>query len=151
MIKKIKVCFCFFILITSISILAPRKNVYGQEEKPKVNLIVDNIKYKQGDYINVNINIDECDNLKEIKIGLNITSDWEEFIKFSSALEINENFGVSNILVNEVSEEGFRLHIQKNNEINQKQLGTLKLLCTKDIENIVSYLEENVTVYLFLV
>ena len=148
MIKKLKGCFFFFILLISISIFAPKQNVYGLEEI-QVNFIVDNVKYKKGDYIYLTINISDCERLKEIKIGLNKTKDFEDHIEFFGSFEINESYGISNILVNEVVEEGFRLHIQKNNMTNQHQLGTLKLLCIKDIENIITYLEENVTVYLF--
>ena len=53
-------------------------------------------------------------------------------------------------LVNEVNnDEGVKLYLQKENDLLQNKICSLKLICKNDIEDIISLIANNLTIYLF--
>ena len=114
------------------------------------NIIFDNLNYNKNDTIYISLNIFNVYKVNEIKLGINNSSEIDTFVDFDNNIEVNKSSGFSKELINEANNnEGIRLYLQKESEIIQETICSIKLTCEKDITDIVKLISSNLTIYLF--
>ena len=128
------------IIIISMLFLSPWKTVvHASDVDIEVNFIFEHLTYTKGDTIKLSLNIENGHQVDEIKMGINCSNDITSFIDFANNVEVNKSSGFTKELVNEAgNDEGVKLYLQKENELLQRKICSLKLICKNDIEDIIS-------------
>lgn len=145
--KKFLFVFSFIFLLC---LLLGQSIVNANDESVKVNVIFEHLSYSEGDYIHIRINIINIEKVNEIKLGISNSNDFDKFIDFTEAVTVNKSSGFDDELINEVNDTlGIRLHLQKSGDTLQENICEIKLLCQKDISDIISIIKKELTIYLF--
>ena len=118
-----------------------------------VYFIVSENKLEKKDELVVNINIDNFDDVDEIKIGINITNNICPVIINDGYYELSDNSVFTNVLINTLDEEKIlKLHVCKETSealSYQNNIATLKFTCLDNVTDAISLFKDNITLYLF--
>ncbi len=145
-----KLIYLLSIIISLLFLLPWKTVVHASDIDIEVNFIFEHLTYTKGDTIKLSLNIENGHQVDEIKMGINCSNDITSFIDFANNVEVNKSSGFTKELVNEAgNDEGVKLYLQKENELLQRKICSLKLICKNDIEDIISLIANNLTIYLF--
>ena len=134
-----KLIYLFSIIISLLFLLPWKTVVNASDVDIKVNFIFEHLTYTKGDTIQISLNIENGHQVDEIKMGINCSNDITTCIDFASDVEVNKSSGFTKELINEVNnDEGVKLYLQKENDLLQNKICSLKLICKNDIEDIIS-------------
>ena len=145
-----------FISILSMYTLVIVNNHYVDAlstDNINVYFIVSENKLEKKDELVVNINIDNFDDVDEIKIGINITNNICPVIMNDGYYELSDNSVFTNVLINTLDEEKIlKLHVCKETSealSYQNNIATLKFTCLDNVTDAISLFKDNITLYLF--
>lgn len=145
-----------FISILSMYTLVIVNNHYVDAlstDKINVYFIVSENKLEKKDELVVNINIDNFDDVDEIKIGINIANNISPVIMSDGYYELSDNSVFTNVLINTLDEEKIlKLHVCKETSealSYQNNIATLKFTCLDNVTDAISLFKDKITLYLF--
>lgn len=145
-----------FISILSMYTLVIVNNHYVDAlstDKINVYFIVSENKLEKKDELVVNINIDNFDEVDEIKIGINIANNISPVIMSDGYYELSDNSVFTNVLINTLDEEKIlKLHVCKETSealSYQNNIATLKFTCLDNVTDAISLFKDKITLYLF--
>ena len=145
-----------FISILSMCTLVIVNNHYVDAlstDKINVYFIVSENKLEKKDELIVNINIDNFDDVDEIKIGINIANNISPMIMSDGYYELSDNSVFTNVLINTLDEEKIlKLHVCKETSealSYQNNIATLKFTCLDNVTDAISLFKDKITLYLF--
>ena len=145
-----------FISILSMYTLVIVNNHYVDAlstDKINVYFIVSENQLEKKDELIVNINIDNFDDVDEIKIGINITNNISPVIMSDGYYELSDNSVFTNVLINTLDEEKIlKLHVCKETSealSYQNNIATLKFTCLDNVTDAISLFKDKITLYLF--
>ncbi len=148
--------FKIFISILSMYTLVIVNNHYVDAlstDKINVYFIVSENKLEKKDELVVNINIDNFDDVDEIKIGINIANNISPVIMSDGYYELSDNSVFTNVLINTLDEEKIlKLHVCKETSealSYQNNIATLKFTCLDNVTDAISLFKDKITLYLF--
>ena len=149
--KIFKLMISFFVCIFIFSI--DNHEVKALSTIPNVYFIVSNESVNKKDELILNINIDNYEQVHELKLGINIPDELNVKILDNGYYDLSNNSLFTNVLVNNLENDKLlKLHICREKEdvlMYQNNIASVKFTSLTDIKDTITLLKNTITLYLF--
>lgn len=149
--KIFKLMISFFVCTFIFSI--DNHEVKALSTIPNVYFIVSNESVNKKDELILNINIDNYEQVHELKLGISIPDELNVKILDNGYYDLSNNSLFTNVLVNNLENDKLiKLHICREKEdvlMYQNNIASVKFTSLTDIKDTITLLKNTITLYLF--